>query len=118
MEEFLVTAHPPLSPDNPDLREAVLQLAEQTDLMALHCAVEAARAGDEQPAFGVAARELRRLAKECRDTADRIVELMRRIDPASRDADRCYSQREVSEAIENIRAICRLASSASSATRA
>ena len=116
MKASKVTENPLFSPDNPNLPEAVNDLVEQSGVMAIHSAVEAARAGGDQPAFGIAARELKRLAEECRQTADHIMDLLVQMDPASRDAVQCYSRKEVGEAIENIRAICRLACARSAST--
>jgi len=55
-------------------------LADQTKMLGLNAAIEAARAGDHGRGFGVVAEEIRRLSDQSKQTADRIIKLTRDIE--------------------------------------
>ena len=54
----------------------IRDLANQTNLLALNAAIEAARAGDAGRGFAVVATEVKSLAQESRNSAERIEEMI------------------------------------------
>ena len=66
--------------------ELVGDLANQTNMLALNAAVEAARAGEYGKGFGVVAGEIRKLADQSRQSADKINNLVTDVQAAMNSA--------------------------------
>ncbi len=75
-----------------DLTQDIMNIADQTSLLAINASIEAARSGEYGKGFAVVANEISHLAAQSSDTVSDIVEIVREVTSAVNSIEKCLDK--------------------------
>ena len=87
-----------------EIVDVITNISDQTNLLALNAAIEAARAGEQGRGFAVVAEEVKNLAEDSREAAERIAKMIKEVQGETAKAVEAMQRgtKETAEGMEHV----------------
>jgi methyl-accepting chemotaxis protein len=87
-----------------EIVDVITNISDQTNLLALNAAIEAARAGEQGRGFAVVAEEVKNLAEDSREAAERIAKMIKEVQSETGKAVEAMQRgtKETAEGMEHV----------------